>query len=185
MSEADSGGPHDPSVPESKAPPHLPPSAQSEPLMRESSGQTSAGGMAGTAERIGSAVGSAQRQLRRGLELVRPATQPILFPSQGAENHAAERVEQAARESADWDSVMALEIADVRHEAADQLDAWSEEAVEHLEHLRSTISDVFSQTRQRARRFVAVYPLQTIAAIAGVCFAAGLALRLGRRSHRG
>jgi len=185
MSEAVPGGPRDPSVPESEAQPHLPPSTQRTSLMQESSGQTSAGGMAGTAERIGSAVGSAQRQLRRGLELVRPATQPILFPPAGAERHAAERAERAAREGADWASVVAQEIADVRQEAADQLDAWSEEAVEHLEQLRGAISDVFPQTRQRARRFVATYPLQTIGAIAGVCFAAGMAFRLGRRSHRG
>jgi len=182
MSEAISGGPHDPPAPESEAHPPLSPSTQRLPLMRESSGQTSTGGMAGTAERIGSAVGSAQRQLRRGLELVRPATQ---FPSQGAENQATEQVEQAVREGSDRASLMAQEIADVRYEAADQLDAWSEEAAKHLEHLRSTLSDVFSRTRQRAQQIVAAYPLQTIAAIAGVCFAAGMALRLGRRSHHG
>ncbi len=61
----------------------------------------------------------------------------------------------------------------------------AKEAVERLELFRSRISNSFSRSRERAQRLVAVYPLQTMAAIAGICFAAGAALRLGRRSHRG
>jgi hypothetical protein len=144
--------------------------------------------MAGAAESIGSAVGSAQRQLRRGIELVRrpAAARPLVFPFSENEISAVER---AAREGEEWASLMAQELvekaADARHQVASQLDAWSEEAVERLELVRGRIGNLFSRSRERAQRFVAVHPLQTVAAIAGICFAAGVALRLGGRSHRG
>jgi len=127
-------------------------------------------GMTGAAERIGSAVGSAQRQVRRGLELV----------SSGAAHLShieRERLDRAASTLQD----ISGEATGIRHQAARQLDEWSAEAGERLQQMSSAPS----RWRARTQQLAAQYPLQTIAAIAGVSFAAGVALRLSRRSHRG
>ncbi len=215
MSEVPSDDPHDPRAPESGARPASSSPAQNISPAWESAGPSLHTGdsaaqqkaaasnatgftlehgnrssMTGTAERIGGAVGSAQRQLRRGLELVRkPAAQPGFSSSSEAEQDEAGRVYHAVREGVERASVMAETIVekagDARQRAAQQLDEWSEEAGERFQLFRSEISSALSRSRERAKRLVGVYPLQTIAAMAGICFAAGVALRLSRRSHRG
>jgi ElaB/YqjD/DUF883 family membrane-anchored ribosome-binding protein len=64
------------------------------------------------------------------------------------------------------------------------MDEWSEQADEHFQQIRREVNSVLSLTRERAQEFAHEYPLQTIAASAGVCFALGMALRI-RRLHRG
>jgi ElaB/YqjD/DUF883 family membrane-anchored ribosome-binding protein len=140
-------------------------------------------GMSGTAERIGTAVGTAQRQMRRGLELVRrPAGRQVGLTELG------ERTNQLAYEAADRASRMMEdleeEVSDVRQQAARRLDEWSELAGERLQEFRLRVRSALSRTRERAKEIADTYPLHTIAAIAGVCFVLGMALRL-RRSHRG
>jgi hypothetical protein len=126
--------------------------------------------MSGTAERIGSAVGSAQRQMRRGLELV---------SSKAA--HLSHEERQRLQNAASTLHDIGGEVDGIRH----HLGQWSAEAGERLVQIRSEISSAPSRWRARGQQFAAQYPLQTIAAIAGVSFAAGVALRLSRRSHRG
>ncbi len=135
-------------------------------------------GMAGTAELIGSAVGSAQRQVRRGLELVRN------LPSSGA-SHASQVEHEILNHAASTLHELAEDVADIRHEAARRLDEWSEEIEERFQQLRREVSSALPRLRTGAQQFASRYPLQTIAAIAGVGFAFGMALRLNRRSHRG
>lgn len=142
--------------------------------------------MTDTAERIGSAVGSAQRQVRRKLELVRrPPASP---PYSSAVTDTVERANQLAEEAAKRSSLMAQqledEVAEFRMQAAERLDEWSEVAGERLQQLRAEFRTALSRLRERAQQFADAYPLQTIAAIAAACFALGVALRI-RRSHRG
>jgi len=131
--------------------------------------------MADTAERIGSVVGSAHRQMRRGLELVRRV------PSSGAA-----RASRMEHEIVDRAPSTLHEIGEeVAQQASRRLDEWSEQAGERLQQIRREIISTPSRWRTRAQQLAAQYPLQTIAAIAGVSFAAGVMLRLNRRSHRG
>jgi hypothetical protein len=133
--------------------------------------------MAGTAERIGSAVGTAQREVRRRLELVR---------SQADESLAAaeKRADKLAREDADLGSKMVQEIEEgvsrIRDAAAHNTANWLDMVEERVARLRVQASAALVDVRKAADQF----PLQTIAAIAGVCFAAGFALRF-RRPRRG
>ena len=164
----------------------------------ESSAEAAAGGftqehgggeITGTAVRIGTVVGNAQRQaqhqVRRGLELVRrPTGRPITEITAEAEEHA----NQIAREAIDRASHVLHDIeeavSDARREAVDRLDEWSDTAGERFEHFRRKVRSALSSSSARAKALADAYPLQTIAAIAGVCFAVGVALRF-RRSHRG
>ncbi len=131
--------------------------------------------MSGTAERIGSAVGSVHRQMRRGLELVRQV------PSSGAAR--ASRMEHDILDRA---TTILQEVGEeVAHQASSRLDEWSVQAGERLQQIRREITIAPSRWRTRAQQFAARYPLQTIAAIAGASFVAGVMLRLNRRSHRG
>ncbi len=125
--------------------------------------------MSGTAERIGSAVGSAQRQVRRGLELV---------SSKAAHLSHTERQRLQSAASTLHDSG---EVDGIRH----HLGQWSAEAGQRWQQIGHQISSAPSRWRARGQQLATQYPLQTIAAIAGVSFAAGVALRLSRRSHRG
>jgi hypothetical protein len=131
-------------------------------------------GISGTAERIGNAVGSAQRQMRRGLTLV----------SSGAARLSQIEHENLLRAAGACEE-LGGEFAGMGHKAARRLDEWSAEAGERLLRIRSDMLSASSNLRARGRHLAARYPLQTIAAIAGVSFAAGVALRLGRRSRRG
>lgn len=128
----------------------------------------------GTAERIGSAVGSAQRQVRRGLTLVYSGAAHLSHMEHENLQRAAGAVEEIGGE-----------VADMGHQAARRLDQWSAEAGERLQRIRLQMTGAPSRLRTRGQQLAAQYPLQTIAAIAGVSFAAGVALRLSRRSRRG
>ncbi len=146
------------------------------------------GRMADTAERIGSAVGACQRQVRRGLELVRrPNGGTIVFPSSGASS-TANRANQLVREKAErasrWGQRSGDEVVEIRRQTAQKMDEWSELAGEHIQAFRRELSSALSLYRERAQQLAEEYPLQTIAAIAGAGFVLGVALRI-RRSHRG
>jgi len=135
-------------------------------------------GMAGTAERVGTAVGSAQRQVRRGLELVRR------LPASGAA-HATQMEQEFLDRAASTIQDIGEGVADLRENAARHLDEWSEQADERMQKIRQEMNRALSRGRANAQRLADQYPLQTIAAIAGAGFALGVALRLGRRSRRG
>jgi ElaB/YqjD/DUF883 family membrane-anchored ribosome-binding protein len=145
--------------------------------------------MAGTAERIGSAVGNAQREVRRRLEVVRrtPAG-TIMFPSSVSASDAAERANQLAREGIEHASHMFKEIeeevSDLRVQTARRLDDWSEQAGARVLQLRRQLRIVLSRSRAHVRELADKFPLQTVAVVAGVCFALGVALRF-RSSRRG
>jgi ElaB/YqjD/DUF883 family membrane-anchored ribosome-binding protein len=147
--------------------------------------QQGGGGMTGTAERIGTAVGRAQRQMRRGLELVRrPAGLQLADSTSGAEAN----VSQIARDTVDRASRVVHEIegrvSDARRQAAHRLDGWSDTAQERFQQLRGQARRALSRSGARAQELAKAYPLQTIAAVAGISFALGVALRI-RRSGRG
>jgi|GEM_PF-1462825 len=154
------------------------------------------GAMTGTAERIGSAVGTAQRQWRRGLELVR---RPIARPStevdvseitiQSADDDdftagAAPRVHTSRVVDPNILKEIEEEVSNARRVAALRLDKWSERAGARFQQFRRQARTSLRQSQQRAREFANVYPLQTIALIAGVSFGLGVAMRF-RRSRRG
>ncbi len=134
--------------------------------------------MTGTAERIGAVVGTAQREVRRRLELVRNPGRVI--PLTGASQ---------AEQDVDRGTMMMDEIeqdvADLRRQAADRLDEWSEVAQERFQELRQQARAALARSRERAQTLADTYPLQTIAAIAGVGFVIGIALRMSRRPKRG
>jgi ElaB/YqjD/DUF883 family membrane-anchored ribosome-binding protein len=130
--------------------------------------------ISGTAERIGTAVGSAQRQVRRGLQLVSSGAAQLSHIERDGLHRATSTLHNIGGE-----------VAGMGHQAARRLDEWSAEAGEHLQQFRREMSAAPSRWRARVQRAADQYPLQTIAAIAGVSFALGVALRLGRRSHRG
>jgi hypothetical protein len=142
------------------------------------------GGITNTAERIGSAVGNAQREVRRRLELVRRPHE-----SSNIAGEAVERASHAAREGVDRAARMMAgieeEVSGARRQAVVKLDTWSEQAGERFQQLRQQARVAFARTQVRARELADAYPLQTIAAVAGICFAVGLTLRFSRRSHRG
>jgi ElaB/YqjD/DUF883 family membrane-anchored ribosome-binding protein len=146
------------------------------------------GMMTDTAERIGSAVGACQRQVRRSLELVRrPNGGTIAFPSSGFSS-TAERANQLAREEAErasrWGQRSGDEVVEIRLQTAQKMDEWSELAGERFQEFRRELSSALSIYRERAQQLAEEYPLQTISAIAGAGFALGVALRI-RRSHLG
>jgi ElaB/YqjD/DUF883 family membrane-anchored ribosome-binding protein len=130
--------------------------------------------MSETAERLGSVMGTAHRQMRRGLELVRS------HPAANAEQLAHEGIDRASRAMQQLEE----EVYDVRRQAALKLDELSEQAEARFQQLRLQVIGAFSRSRERAEEVAARYPLQTIAAVAGVCFALGVTLRF-RRPHRG
>lgn len=136
--------------------------------------QGSRSGMTSTAERIGSAVGSAQRQVRRGLQLVRR------LPSAGSE-HAAQMEQEILDRAARTLQEMGVEAADVRHQAARRLDEWSGEAERRFQQACAALP----RLRTQAQKFADEKPLRTIGVAAGVGFVLGVALRIKRRSHRG
>ena len=140
-------------------------------------------GMSDTAERIGSAVGTAQRQMRRGLELVRRASSGET--SDPSASSSEERASQSAtdRVSSKLRQVQG-EVTGLQRQAAQRMDEWSERAGGHFQQVRREVGSVLSLIRKRAQELAHEYPLQTIAASAGVCFALGMALRI-RRLHRG
>jgi ElaB/YqjD/DUF883 family membrane-anchored ribosome-binding protein len=151
--------------------------------------QQGGGGMTGTAERIGTAVGNAQReaqrQVRRGLELVRrPTGRPITEITTEVEEHvsqiAIDTIDRASHVLHDIEE----KVSEARREAVHKMDEWSDTAGERFQQLRSQARRALSNSNARAKELADAYPLQTIAAIAGVCFALGVALRF-RRSHRG
>lgn len=127
-------------------------------------------GMTGTAERIGSAVGTAQRQMRRGLELVRGGGHSSAVDTASTVEGAADALEE--------------QVTELRRQSAERIDEWSAQAGERLRPLRRELSSMLSLLRERAQQLGDEYPLQTIGAIAGACFVLGVALRIGR-SHRG
>jgi hypothetical protein len=129
--------------------------------------------MADTCERIGKAMGSAQRQVSRGLHLVRGG-RVLGFPgSRSSDGVAKPTATPNAEDAASVLRSLEEEAADAGHEAARQLGEWRNRAAERLERLRCQVLAL-----------VDAHPLETIAAIAGACFALGVAIRL-RRSHHG
>lgn len=110
-----------------------------------------------TAERIGAAVGGAQREIRRKLRLVKPTAK-----------RAARQLESG--------------VADARVKAAERADEWSE----RLQQLRDEAQAALERSVRRVRELADKYPLQTIAGVAAVACALGIAVRLGKgRSERG
>lgn len=121
--------------------------------------------IAGTAERIGRAAGTAQRQVRRGIELVRPAA------STGGGTSNARQKELDAE-------------AKARHDDAHRIGELSEFAAERLLLLREQLQDAVSRSRRATRRMVTEHPGPILAALAGLCVALGVGLRVtspGRR----
>lgn len=131
--------------------------------------------MAETAGRIGAAMGNAQREVRRRLELVRRPG-PIEFPS----SSTADIAERGARMMKEIDA----EVSDIRRQASRKLEDLSGQAEERLTQFRQQAREMLKRSTRRAQELSQEYPLQTIAAIAGTFFLIGVALRV-RRSHRG
>lgn len=134
--------------------------------------------IAGTAERIGRAAGSAHRQMRRGLELVRPSgskggRMPGYTYAVGSSGHSnaleKEQDEMAA-------PMMEEEVAGTRGEAAQGLMEFSELAAEGLMAVREGLRDAVSRSRVAARRMVTEHPAQSVTALAGFCIAFGVTL---------
>jgi ElaB/YqjD/DUF883 family membrane-anchored ribosome-binding protein len=139
------------------------------------------GGMAETAERIGTAVGTAQREVRRKLELVRRPAKRIEFPSTAAASAAAAEL---AEHSALMMQEIDVEAAEFRRQAAEKLEDWSEQTEQRLLHFRRQARTVLWRAGLRAQELAESHPWQTIAAFAGTFFLLGAALRL-RRPRRG
>jgi len=155
------------------------PSAASPRFKLENGGRGGRNAMAETAGRIGAAVGTAEREVRRRLELVRRPAAPIEFPSAVAA--AEELAEHGARMMKEIDT----EVTDLRRHAARKLEDWSEQAEERFVQFRREARTMFRRSSMRAQEIAETYPLQTIAAIAGTFFVVGAALRLSRRRRRG
>jgi hypothetical protein len=139
-----------------------------------------------TAQAIGSAMGTAQRQMLRGLELVQPLARRVGLPFSGSAAYQAGQAGFLEQESPDLVSRMMRafedEVAETRRQAARRLDQLSGFAGERLQQFRGRVSDDFARSRLRARQISADYPVPIVAAIAGISFACGIAL--GRRSRR-
>jgi hypothetical protein len=136
--------------------------------------------MVETAGRIGTAVGNAQRGVRRTLELVRHPPRTIEFPAEDAAQVAGDEVRRAERMMHEIDQ----DAADLRQQAGRALEDWSAQAEDRFAQLRRQAAGLYSRSLLRAQELAEAYPLQTIAAVAGTCFVFGAALRL-RRSRRG
>jgi hypothetical protein len=136
--------------------------------------------MSGAAERIGSVLGSAQRQVRHGLELVSPVARP------GA---SAERAETQAASDQPGDAaarmMQAIEdgVADIRRGIAGRLIPFQSGA-EPVRYVGCRLRNALAQIGHRARRFAAKNPVQAVAVILGLGFAVGAALRLGSLKRR-
>ncbi len=142
-------------------------------------------GMTGTAERIGAVMGSAQRQMRRGLELVRrPAGSQIAAITMDAEERATQLAHIGMDRASQMIEDIGEEVSDAGRQAAYKLDEWSKEVGERFQKFRLEAKRKLATSRGRAQELGDTYPLQTIAAAAGVFFVLGVALRM-RRSHRG
>jgi hypothetical protein len=142
--------------------------------------------MADTAERLGRAAGTAERRMRQGLELVRPAaskggrTSAYTY-AVGGHFNALEKAqdEVAVRRNEDE--------AEARHEAAHrvgQLGQLSEVAAERVLQLRDRLQDAVERSRRGTRRVVTEHPGQTLAALAGFCVALGVGLCLSGSRRR-
>lgn len=112
--------------------------------------------IAETAERIGRAAGTAERQMRRSLELVRPAG--------GGSGHS----HALAKEP---DKMAAHTVGD---EAANPFGGLGE--LTGVQRLREQLQDGVARSRMAARRLVSEHPAQTLAAVAGFCVALGVGL---------
>jgi len=139
-----------------------------------------------TAGRIGHAVGTAEREVRRTLQLVRRPT-AIEFPSNVSAAELAERASRLAREGTERAARLMhgieTDATSASRQAAQKLEDWSERAEERFQQLRQQASTLFSRSRARARELADAYPLQVIAAVAGTCFVLGIALRIRRSNH--
>jgi hypothetical protein len=144
--------------------------------------------VAGAAERVGRFAGTAERQIRRSLELVRPV--PVSTGGRissygyagGSVGHSnaleQDRDELGARMMENLEE----EVATVRREAGhifEELGELCEVAGERLLQVRNRLHETIS----RSRRASAEHPVRTLAVLAGFCFAFGLTLRCGG-SHR-
>jgi ElaB/YqjD/DUF883 family membrane-anchored ribosome-binding protein len=108
------------------------------------------------ASRIGAGVG----ELRRRMELIR--------------TEAPEAASRATRE-------ITGRASQASRRAAIRLERWSEQAAVRASELREEGYEAVQNAKQRARDLANRYPVQTVAAIAGIGFLLGLTLRLGRR----
>jgi hypothetical protein len=140
--------------------------------------------IAGTAERIGSAVGAVQRQVRRGLELVRPAEHHGRSPSSGNAGQFNPAEEERYDLAARMMQAIEAEVAEARRQAAHRPGHFSGVAAGRLQQFRDRLRDALSRSRLRTRRLAADYPVPTIVAIAGSCLAFGLTLRLWNSRRR-
>ena len=116
--------------------------------------------MVETAGRIGRAAGTAERQMRRSLELVRPAG--------------------GGRSQAEPDKIAAHPAG----EAARSLGELSELTAWQVQRLCEQLQDGVERSRLAARRLVSEHPVQTLAALAGLCVALGVGLSVGGKRRR-
>ncbi|PSH03680.1 MAG: hypothetical protein CXZ00_10875 [Acidobacteria bacterium] len=128
--------------------------------------------MTETAERLGSVVGNAQRNIRRGLELFRGS-------KGSAEQLANQGIDQGSRFIRD----IGEEIGDVRRQAENAIDELSQLAEERFQQLRFRTRSAIFRSRDRARWFAERHPWKTMLLITGVGFMLGAAFRAskGRR----
>jgi hypothetical protein len=147
----------------------------------QSGGRTA---MAEAAERIGGAMGAAQRQVLRSLELVRPAASHGVPPAGLGDAGQPEPLEQGLDGmAARMMQAIEEEVAEVRVHTAHRLGQFSGRAGDYLQQLRGRLRETVSRTQWRARQRIAERPAQTMAALAGFCLVFGTTLLL-RSGHR-
>lgn len=123
--------------------------------------------MAATAERLGKAAGTAGRQMRRGLELMRPPA------SQGGTASYTYAVSGAGHSNA---------LEKEQDELAGRV---MEDAVaERVLRLGERLQDAVARSLESTRRRVSEHPVQTIGALAGFCLAVGVGLRVSGSRRR-
>jgi hypothetical protein len=122
--------------------------------------------IAETAERLGRAAGTAERQVRRSLELVRPAGGCF------GQGHALPQ---------EPDEMAAHTVGD---EAAHAFGGLSELTAAQVQRLREQLQDGVARSRMAARRLVSEHPVQTLAAVAGFCVALGVGLSVSGSRRR-
>lgn len=141
--------------------------------------------MAATAERLGKAAGAAGRQMRRGLELVRPPASKGGTPSYTYAVSGAGRSNALQKEQDEVAGrVMEDAVAKARLAAAHDIGQLSEAAAERVLRLRERLQDAVARSLESTRRRVSEHPVQTIGALAGFCLALGVGLRVSGSRHR-
>lgn len=134
--------------------------------------------MMSAAERIGGAMGGAQRKMRHGLELVSSAQGKI---TQAVAEAVAGDSEEPAPAALRLEAIEE-EIAEAGRQTAQALEELGEAASESLQRMSARMTDALSHLRPA--RTEAGYPPESIATplIAGFCIAFGVALLI-RGAH--